>query len=56
MVKKAVDKDKEDWIKKVAMEGEEAKKDGKTRWTCIRRLQQAHAGRRPVTGQSGLVL
>ena len=28
--------------------GEAAVKDEKTRWECIRRLQQAHAGRRPI--------
>ena len=28
-------------------EAEEAVKDGKTHWECIRRLQQAHVGRRP---------
>lgn len=29
-------------------EGEAAVKDGKTRWECIRRLQQVYAGRRPT--------
>ena len=48
MVKKAVDRAKETWIRKVAKEGEAAKKDGKMRWDCIRRLKQVHAGRRPV--------
>ena len=48
VVKRAVDKAREDWIRKVAMEGERAVKDGKTRWECIRRLQQAHTGRRPI--------
>ena len=38
-VKKAVDRAKEKWIRKVALEGEAAKKDGRTRWECIRRLQ-----------------
>lgn len=28
--------------------GEAAAKDWKTRWECIRRLQQAHAGRKPI--------
>ena len=46
-VKKAVDRAKEDWILNVAREAEEAVKDGRTRWVCIRRLQQAYAGRRP---------
>ena len=30
MVKRAVDKAREDWIRRVAMEGEAAVKDGKT--------------------------
>ena len=42
-MKKAVDKAREDWIKKVTMEGEAAVKDGKTRWESIRKLQQVHA-------------
>ena len=46
MLKRAVDKARENWIKRVALEGEAAVKDGKTRWESIRRLQQAHAGRR----------
>ena len=44
--KKAVDRAREDWILIVAREAEEAAKDGRTRWVCIRRLQQAYAGRR----------
>ena len=48
VVKAAVDKAKEDWICRVAMEGEAAVKDGRTRWDSIRKLQQAHAGRRPT--------
>ena len=32
----------------MAQEGEAAKKDGRTRWECIKRLQQSHAGRRPA--------
>ena len=47
-VKKAVDRAKESWIRKVASEGEAARKDGRMRWGSIRSLQQAHAGRRPV--------
>ena len=31
----------------MAREAEEAVKDGRTRWVCIRRLQQAYAGSRP---------
>ena len=45
-VKKAVDKAREDWILMVAKEAEEAAQDGRTRWECIRWLQQAYAGRR----------
>lgn len=47
-VKRAVDKAKEEWIRKVARECETAAKDGRTRWNNIRRLQQVHAGRRPA--------
>lgn len=32
----------------LAVQGEAAAKDWKTRWECIRRLQQAHAGRKPI--------
>ena len=38
-MKRAVDKAREDWIRRVAMEGEVAVKDGKTRWECIRKLK-----------------
>ena len=48
VVKRAVDKAKEEWIRKVATECEEVVKDGRTRWNSIRRLQQEHAGRRPA--------
>ena len=48
VVKAAVDKAKKDWICRVVMEGEAAVKDGRTRWVSIRKLQQAHAGRRPT--------
>ena len=47
-VKVAVDNAKEEWICRVAREGEAAKKDGCTRWKSIRKLQLAHAGRRPT--------
>ena len=47
-MKAAVDKAKEDWICRVAREGEAAVKDRRARWDSIRRLQQAHAGRRPT--------
>ena len=49
VVKKAVDSAREEWIKKMAVLSEAAVKDGKTRWECIRRLQQTHAGCRPIT-------
>ena len=48
LVQKAVSNVKREWILKVATEGEEAVKDGKTRWDCIRKLQRVYAGRRPV--------
>jgi len=48
MVQKAVSNAKCEWILKVATEGEEAVKDGRTRWGCIRKLQRVHGGRRPV--------
>lgn len=48
LVKRAVDKANEDWICGVAKEAEAAVKDGRTRWERIRRLQQAHAGRRSI--------
>ena len=32
----------------MAAEGEEAVKDGRTRWDCIHKLQRVHGGRRPV--------
>ena len=49
LVQKAVSNAKREWILKVTAEGEEAVKDGRTRWDCIRRkLQQVHGGRRPV--------
>ena len=46
IVKKAVEKAKEDWICRVAKEAEAAVKDGRARWDSIRRIQQTHAGRR----------
>ena len=45
LVKRAVDKAKEDWICRVDKEAEVAVKEGHTRWDSIRRLQQAHAER-----------
>ena len=42
-----MDKARVDWILKVATEAQEAAQDEKTRWECIRQLQQAYAGRRP---------
>ena len=47
-VKVAIDKAKEEWIQKVALEGENSTKDGRTRWKSIRKLQMAHAGRKPT--------
>ena len=47
-VQKAITDAKSKWILKVATEGEEAVKDGKIRWDCIRKLQRVHGGRRPV--------
>lgn len=44
MAKKAVDKAKENWIRRTAKDGEAG---WKTRWESIRRLQQVHAGCRP---------
>ena len=41
--KKEVDRAKDDWILSVAKEAEEVVKDGRTRWECIRWLQEAHA-------------
>ena len=46
-VKLAVDKAKEEWIKHIASEGEKEKKDGRTRWNNIRKLQMTYAGQRP---------
>ena len=47
-VKVAVDNTKEEWICRVAKEGEAARKDGGTRWKSITKLQLAHAERRPT--------
>ena len=44
-VKIAVDNAKEEWICRIAKEGEAAREDGCTRWKSIRKLQLAHAGR-----------
>ena len=44
IVKRAVNKAREEWIVRVAREGEAAVKDGKVRWESIRKLQQVHAG------------
>ena len=43
IVKKAVDEAKEAWISRVTREAETARKNGKQRWTSIRKLQMAHA-------------
>ena len=42
MVQKAVSNATREWILKVAAEGEEAVKDGRTRWDCIYKLQRVH--------------
>ena len=47
-VKAAVDEAKEKWMCRIASDAEKAIKDGRTRWQSIRKLQTAHAGRRPV--------
>ena len=38
----------DEWVCKVAQEGEKATKDGRTRWKSIRKLQTAHRGHRPT--------
>ena len=48
LLQKAVSNAKREWILKVATEGEEAVKDGRNRWDCIRKLQRFYAGRRLV--------
>ena len=48
MVRKAVVKAKENWVNKVATEGEAARRDGQVRWGIIRQLQRAYSGCRPV--------
>ena len=47
LVKSTVDKAKEQWIMRISKEGELAARDGKTRWSCIKKLQMLHKGRRP---------
>ena len=44
IAQKAVTKAKEKWIQKRAVKREEVKKDRRTRWSSIHRLQQIHAG------------
>ena len=46
--KTAVDNDREEWICNTAWKGEGSAKDGHTRWSCTRKLQMAHAGRKPT--------
>ena len=53
-VKNAINNAKDEWIRKVALEGEGTNRDGKTRWKCIRKLQTLHRGRRPVQTTSVL--
>ena len=52
LVKRAVDKAKEEWICRVAKEAEVAVKDGRIRWERVRRLQQTHMGRRTIKPRS----
>ena len=47
IVKKAVDEAKEAWINAMSMEAVCAGKNERRRWESIRKLQLAHAGRRP---------
>jgi hypothetical protein len=53
-VKNAINNAKDEWIRKVALEGEGTNRDGKTRWKCIRKLQTLHRGRRPARTTSVL--
>ena len=46
MVKRAVDRAREVWIRRVAMEGEAAVKGRKTWWESVKKLQHVHAGHR----------
>ena len=46
-VQSAADDAKEQWINKDADEAEKAGKDGRQRWTSIRKLQMTHRGHRP---------
>ena len=48
MVKSAVDKAKEEWVRKVTSDAERAKKDGQLRWRSIRQLQMTHRGHTPI--------
>jgi len=43
-----VNKTKEDWIQKMASDGEAAVKNGKVRWNNIHSLQRIYGGCRPV--------
>ena len=47
-MKKAVDEAKEAWISGVIKDTEHARKDGKQRWTSIKKLQMAHRERKPI--------
>ena len=40
----AVHKAKDEWGRKVALEGAETSKDGRARWKSIRKLRMAHSG------------
>ena len=47
-MKKAVDEAKEAWIRAVVAEVDGVRTDGKMKWMSIRKLQMAHAGRKPT--------
>ena len=50
----ALDGKATEWVHRIALEGEAAVKDGRTRWDSIRKLQHAHAGRRPLRSSAVL--
>ena len=47
-VKAAIDEAKEEWVCRTVCEAAKAVNNGRTRWSCIRKLQVTHAGRRPA--------
>ena len=52
LVKRAVDKAKEEWICRVAKGAEAAVKDGCVKWERVRSLQQVHMGRKTIRPRS----